>query len=192
MLEFASLSQVHETHRRVLASGIARESVPGATTLYVEALPHLGLNGASLVAAIDKIPSAPTSGNTIRTHTVSVRYDGPDLADVAILTGFTVNEVIARHCAPLYTVAFVGFSRSFPYFAGLDHAIMVPRLATPRTLVPKGSVGIGAGFTGIYPAASPGGWRLLGTTDLEFFDSTIDPPNGFATGDLVRFVPVTP
>lgn len=188
LIEVAELAEVHDLHRRVMFSGLARESVPGATTLYVEARTELQLDPATLAARICELPPVAISQVHVRMHTIPVRYDGPDLENIAALTGLSVEEVILRHSAPTYTVAFVGFSRGFPYFAGLDPSIIVPRLASPRTLVPKGSVGMGAGFTGIYPESSPGGWRLLGTTDMEFFDPSEDPPTAFATGDLVRFV----
>lgn len=127
-----------------------------------------------------------------RVHIIDVKYDGIDLGGVAEIVGCSVDEVVRRHCAPTYTVAFLGFSRSFPYLVGLDPTIIVPRLASPRTSVPAGSVGMGAGFTGIYPASSPGGWRLLGHTDEQFFDENSDPPSSLAPGDLVRFRPVSP
>jgi hypothetical protein len=130
--------------------------------------------------------SAPTEGSAPdgepTTHVIDTVYDGPDLADVAELTGHSIEEVIARHHDREYTVAFVGFSRGFPYFAGLDPTLLVPRLTTPRTLVPAGSVGMGAGFTGIYPAGTPGGWRLLGRTDVVCFDERATPPARFAPG----------
>jgi KipI family sensor histidine kinase inhibitor len=192
LLEVEALADVHMLHRSVLAGGLAAESVPGATTLYVEARPELHLSPASLASRISELPAVDTPDDLLRTHSIPVRYDGPDLEDVASLTGLAVEEVIRRHSAPTYTVAFIGFSRGFAYFAGLDPTIVVPRLATPRTVVPKGSVAMGAGFTGVYPATSPGGWRLLGMTTKEFFDPEQDPPTAFAIGDHVRFERVTP
>ncbi|MEU1601177.1 allophanate hydrolase subunit 1 [Streptomyces sp. NPDC005708] len=92
---------------------------------------------------------------------VPVLYDGPDLADVAELTGLTVDEVIARHTTPLYTVAFVGFAPGFGYLVGTDPALCLPRRSEPRTSVPVGSVAVAGGFTSVYPRSSPGGWQLL-------------------------------
>lgn len=89
--------------------------------------------------------------------TLEVRYDGPDLDDVCSLTGLSATEVVARHTAPVYMVAFLGFSPGFPYLVGLDPALSVPRLDSPRTTVPPGAVGIGGDQTGVYPGPTPGG-----------------------------------
>lgn len=185
LFELSSIAEVHELHAAVLGAGIAAESIPGAATLYVES--SAGLDPSSLAHRVSELPIAAAGGSDVATHTIEVIYDGVDLAGVAELTGFGIEEVIARHAAPTYTVAFLGFSRAFPYLSGLDPAIVVPRLASPRTLVPAGSVGMGAGFTGIYPAAAPGGWRLLGRTEPRFFDPDHEPPSVLAVGDIVRF-----
>lgn len=129
-----------------------------------------------------------------RTIEIPVRYggaDGPDLDDVAAHAGVLAGDVIARHSAPEYSVAMLGFAPGFPYLLGLDPALAVPRLATPRLRVPAGSVGIGAAQTGIYPRTGPGGWRIVGRTDATLFDPLRDPPALLAPGDRVRFVPVT-
>lgn len=120
---------------------------------------------------------------------IAVTYDGEDLADVAALTGLTVDEVAARHAAPTYTVAFVGFSPGFAYLAGLDPALAVPRLATPRAAVPAGAVAIGGVQTGIYPQRTPGGWRIVGHTDTVLFDPAREPPALLAAGTAVRLRP---
>lgn len=190
LLQLPSLEQVHAYDRAVRASGLAAECVPGAETLYVE-LPDT-ISASEFVRKIALLPMVPAQPESIRTHMIDVVYDGADLDDVADLTGLSVDEVVARHSAPTYTVAFLGFSRSFPYLAGLDPALIVARLASPRTLVRAGSVGMGAGFTGIYPAASPGGWRLLGRTEATLFDAALDPPSMLANGDRVRFRPIEP
>jgi KipI family sensor histidine kinase inhibitor len=129
---------------------------------------------------------------SIRTHIIPVVYDGDDLADVAQLIGISIDALIERHLAPTYTVAFLGFSRSFPYFRGVDPLLHVARLAVPRTSVPARSVAMAAGFTGVYPMSSPGGWRLLGHTTVDLFDETRDPPSALRTGDHVRFERVDP
>ncbi len=128
-----------------------------------------------------------------REHNVPVCYGGehgPDLAAMATHLGLATDEIIARHCAPCYRVAMIGFRPGFPYLLGLDPVLAMPRLATPRTRVPAGSVGIGGAQTGIYPDAAPGGWRLIGRTPLRLFDPCADPPARFAPGDLVRFVAI--
>ena len=118
-----------------------------------------------------------------------VRYDGPDLDEVARLTGLSPEEVVARHLAAETTVAFLGFQPGFAYLLGVDPKLEVPRLAEPRTHVPGGSVAIAGPYSGVYPRASPGGWRLLGRTSAVMFDADRTPPALLAPGDRVRFVP---
>ncbi|WP_246802925.1 urea amidolyase family protein [Cellulomonas hominis] len=119
-----------------------------------------------------------------------VRYDGPDLAEVAALTGLTEAEVVRRHAAATYTVAFGGFMPGFAYLTGLDPALHVPRRATPRERVPAGAVAVAGEYAAVYPAATPGGWRLLGTCDVPLFHVDHDPPALLRPGVRVRFVPV--
>ncbi|QZN87320.1 urea amidolyase family protein [Cellulomonas sp. C5510] len=118
-----------------------------------------------------------------------VRYDGPDLAEVARLTGLAPEEVVRRHAASTYTVAFGGFMPGFAYLTGLDPALHVPRRATPRERVPAGAVAVAGEYAAVYPAATPGGWRLLGTCDVPLFDVDRDPPALLRPGTRVRFVP---
>ena len=118
---------------------------------------------------------------------IAVRYDGPDLAEVARLTGLSPEEVVARHVAAETTVAFLGFQPGFAYLLGIDPRLEVPRLETPRTRVPGGSVAIAGPYTGVYPRDSPGGWRLLGSTAAVLFDPGREPPALLAHGDRVRF-----
>jgi 5-oxoprolinase (ATP-hydrolysing) subunit B len=115
---------------------------------------------------------------------------GPDLADVARHTGLSQARVIELHSAAEYLVYFVGFSTCFPYLGGLPRELATPRLSAPRKHVPVGSVAIGGAQAGIYPLASPGGWRLIGRTSLTLFDPTQSPPPLLRMGDRVRFVPV--
>lgn len=122
---------------------------------------------------------------------IPVRYggdDGPDLADVAAHTGLTPEEVVRRHSGGSYTVYFLGFQPGFAYLGGLDPALATPRRAEPRLAVPAGAVGIGGEQTGVYPAAAPGGWQLIGRTELALFLPERDPPSLLAPGDTVRFV----
>lgn len=117
---------------------------------------------------------------------IPVRYDGPDLDDVAERIGLSVAEVIARHTAPRYTVAFAGFAPGFGYLHGTDPALRLPRRAEPRTEVPAGAVAVASEFTGVYPRPSPGGWQLLGTTSLTLWDERRDPPALLVPGRTVR------
>ncbi len=119
---------------------------------------------------------------------LEVTYDGADLEDVCRLTGLSAREVVERHTAPAYAVAFLGFSPGFPYLLGLDPSLSVPRLDSPRTRVPPGSVGIGGDQTGVYPSGTPGGWRLIGRTRAELFDPAREPAALLLAGDIVRFV----
>jgi inhibitor of KinA len=122
---------------------------------------------------------------------IPVRYGGefgPDLDDVARLNGLTPERVVQIHSSAEYLVYFLGFSPGFPYLGGLPASIATPRLAAPRKLVPAGSVAIGGSHTGIYPFASPGGWRIIGRTSLELFRADRQPPALLEMGDQVRFV----
>ena len=131
---------------------------------------------------------------TVRTVEIPVRYGGdagPDLAGVAAFAGLAEQAVVALHASAEYVVFMLGFMPGFPYLGGLPQRIATPRLATPRTVVPAGSVGIAGEQTGIYPTESPGGWRLIGRTPVALFDSRASPPTLLEAGDHVRFVPVT-
>jgi KipI family sensor histidine kinase inhibitor len=119
---------------------------------------------------------------------VPVRYGGEDLQFVAAHHRISTREVINIHTSRDYTVYMMGFTPGFAYMGKLDDAIVTPRLETPRLRVDAGSVGIAGAQTGIYPIASPGGWRIIGRTSLRLFDLTADPPFLFSPGDLVRFV----
>ena len=112
---------------------------------------------------------------------------GPDLGAVARHCGLAEDEVIARHAAAEYLVHFLGFSPGFPYLGGMDPALETPRLDSPRKSVAAGSVAIGGNQTGIYPLASPGGWRIIGRTPLRLFDPGRRPPELLRMGDSVRF-----
>ena len=128
-----------------------------------------------------------------RTVEIPVAYGGeygPDLEAVAELTGHTPDEVIALHSSAEYLVYFLGFSPGFPYLGGMPESIAAPRLETPRSRVPAGSVAIGGRQTGVYPMASPGGWRIIGRTPLRLFEPDADPPVLLRMGDHVRFVPI--
>ncbi|GLU34199.1 5-oxoprolinase subunit PxpB [Trinickia caryophylli] len=121
---------------------------------------------------------------------VPVRYGGafgPDLGAVAEHTGLSAEEVVARHAGGNYIVFFLGFQPGFAYLGGLDESLHTPRRKVPRIEVPAGAVGIGGAQTGIYPAASPGGWQLIGRTALALFDPAREPFALLQPGDLVRF-----
>ncbi|QIW14929.1 hypothetical protein A4G20_00310 [Pasteurellaceae bacterium RH1A] len=113
---------------------------------------------------------------------------GEDLHFVANFHKTTPEEIIRRHTEPLYTVFMMGFQPGFPYLGGLPDNLHTPRRDVPRTKVPAGSVGIGGSQTGIYPFTSPGGWQLLGRSEIALFDVNQNPPVLLQAGDNVRFV----
>jgi inhibitor of KinA len=129
-----------------------------------------------------------------RQVTIPVLYGGtmgPDLDNVAAHNGLTTEEVIRLHQEPDYLVYMLGFLPGFPYLGGLDERLCTPRLATPRTNVPAGSVGIADRQTGVYPLASPGGWQLIGRTPLKLYDPKRSQPFLLAAGDILRFQAIT-
>jgi 5-oxoprolinase (ATP-hydrolysing) subunit B len=129
-----------------------------------------------------------------RTLEIPVRYggdDGPDIAVVAAHAKMSPEELIAAHSSAQYVVFFLGFQPGFAYMGGLPDALATPRRADPRLKVPAGSVGIGGAQTGIYPSAGPGGWNLIGRTELSLFDPARPEPILLRPGDIVKFVPLS-
>lgn len=121
---------------------------------------------------------------------IPVRYDGPDLAEVAEWTGLTQDELIEKHCSRTYRAYMTGFAPGFTYLGDLDEALVLPRRTSPRVRVPAGSVAIAGAQTAVYPLVTPGGWHLIGTTSMAMFDPARDPPARVRAGDSVRFVRV--
>ena len=160
----------------------ATEIVPGACTVLFDGV----TDPAGVAAALREWSpgDVPPPGRVVE---LPVRYDGADLGQVAERWGTDAEGVIARHTALELTSAFCGFAPGFAYLAGLPRELHVPRLATPRTRVPAGSVAIAGKWCGVYPTASPGGWLLLGTTDAALWDPLADPPALLAPGTRVRF-----
>ncbi len=168
------------------------ETVPAYGTLLVHYDPHV-LTFAQVsdwvnnrLEGLDTSSSRPS-----RRIEVPVQYGGEaglDLASVASFHHTTPAEIVRLHTSREYTVFMMGFTPGFPYMGKLDDELATPRLETPRTRVPAGSVGIAGAQTGIYPIESPGGWRLIGRTSLTLFDLSAAEPFLFAPGDTVRFV----
>ncbi|MFF8676084.1 allophanate hydrolase subunit 1 [Streptomyces sp. NPDC015242] len=171
--------------RRAEGSLHAREIVPAARTVLLDGLDAPGRVAAELTAA-DLPPTPPPAGDVIE---LPVRYDGPDLADVAAHWGVPEPEVARIHAGTEFRVAFCGFAPGFGYLTGLPPRYDVPRRATPRTAVPAGSVALAGPYTGVYPRSSPGGWQLIGTTDAVLWDHARVPAALLSPGARVRFVP---
>jgi inhibitor of KinA len=132
-------------------------------------------------------------GSTSVTHEIPVRYggsDGPDLAAVASATGLSEEAVVRLHTAAVYRVFMLGFLPGFAYMAPIDSRIALPRLGTPRARVPVGTVAIAGRQTGIYPMESPGGWHLIGRTDVRPMEPGRSDPFLFKPGDHVRFTAI--
>lgn len=170
----------------------AVEIVPAARTLLLDGVPDPAALAARLPAwSPPPLPrDTPATGRTSDVRLVEIRvvFDGPDLADVADRWGTTGGGVVARLAGTEFRVAFCGFAPGFGYLTGLPPDLAVPRLPTPRSRVPAGSVGLAGRYAGIYPGASPGGWRLVGRTGATLFDVDRDPPALLAPGTRVRLV----
>jgi KipI family sensor histidine kinase inhibitor len=167
------------------------EVVPGANTTLVVAAD--GTDPAAVEAWLAELAaSAPAIAGpaTREPIEVPVVYDGEDLGAVAEATGLGIAEVIALHAGATYRCAFCGFAPGFGYLTGLAQSLHLARRSTPRSRVPAGSVGIAAGYSAVYPTASPGGWHLLGRTDVELWRTDRNPPALITPGAFVRFVSV--
>lgn len=166
----------------------ATEIVPAARTVLFDEVRDLG----ALEAQIGSWDLSETESAAAELVEVPTTYDGEDLDEVARLWQMTTAEVVSTHTGTEFVVAFCGFSPGFAYCTGLSPEHSVPRLDSPRTKVPAGSVGLAGEFTGIYPTASPGGWQLIGRTDLVLWDEGADQPATLPPGTRVRFVEVGP
>ncbi|KPF44608.1 5-oxoprolinase/urea amidolyase family protein [Rhizobium sp. AAP43] len=162
------------------------DMVPAARTLMIRFRPET-LKAEQLAAAIATRDLSAKIAPSDKMVEIPVRYDGEDLADVADLTGLSVEDVIRRHTESIFTVAFCGFAPGFGYLVGGDPALQVPRRQSPRTKIPAGSVALAGAFSGVYPQNSPGGWQIIGTTPLKMWDLLRDPPALFQPGYRVRF-----
>lgn len=177
---------------RTAELGCIEELVPGysALTVYYNPL-HTDCDGLSgqLMALLSEADPKRIAHPAGRDHVIPVQYDGADLADVARLTGLSRDEVVRRHAEPWYHVYLLGFAPGFAYLGDLDPALILARHGSPRKRVPAGSVAIAGAQTAIYPLDTPGGWHLIGRTDLVLFDPEATPPALLQPGDRVRFEP---
>jgi KipI family sensor histidine kinase inhibitor len=187
LVELPDLVAVHGLYaalRDNLPLGVI-DLVPAARTLLVVLHAHTADHAAVTATLQATQPIRIAASDTI--VEVPVLYDGEDLQEVARLASLSPNQVIQRHCAPEYVVGFCGFMPGFGYLLGLDPGLQLPRRPTPRIRVPPGAVAIAGEYTAVYPRSSPGGWHLLGHTDIALFDVERDPPALLAPTTRVRF-----
>ncbi|WP_181448501.1 5-oxoprolinase subunit PxpB [Nonomuraea aridisoli] len=192
LVEVGSDREVQALHAEVIrrrATGAmppVREVVPAARTVLLDGLDDPGALAREITGW--HVPDqAPGDGALVE---VPTRYDGADLADVAAHWRMSAAEVVQIHSSVEFRVAFCGFAPGFGYLTGLPGRYDMPRLATPRSAVPAGSVALAGPYTGVYPRSSPGGWRLIGRTDLVLWDPAREPAALFTPGTRVRFVPL--
>lgn len=190
-----------EVHEQVLAFAQAvrvqnwqgvLDIVPAYASVSIHVDP-LRLPVSLLSERLRELPFEVSTPLCVRKHRIPVLYGGewgPDLLDVAAFARQSVADTIRLHHAPLYRVYMLGFSPGFPYMGLVPASIAMPRLATPRTVVPAGSVGIAESQTGIYPTATPGGWRIIGRTPVSLYQPQSSQPFLFNPGDSVQFYPI--
>ncbi|GAA1838950.1 allophanate hydrolase subunit 1 [Pseudonocardia ailaonensis] len=183
------------THEDPVALGAACRSaafagvldvVPAAESVLLVCTPGTDLGG--LRSAVETLEVRPVEALDAGSVGIAVTYDGPDLDEVASLTGLDRAGVVAAHTGTPWRVAFGGFAPGFAYLTGGDPRLHVARRSSARTSVPAGSVGLAGEFSGVYPRSSPGGWQLIGRTDAVLWDLDRDPPALLVPGAEVRFV----
>ncbi|HSK23589.1 MAG TPA: allophanate hydrolase subunit 1 [Egicoccus sp.] len=189
LVEVADLDTVLGLHAAVEAARLEGvvDLVAAARTLLVRIDPE-STSTAAVTEALRSLRPVPAADVETRTVEVAVRYDGDDLEAVGEATGLGARGVVEAHTAQTWTVAFAGFAPGFGYLVGEDDRLQVPRRTDPRTRVPAGAVGLADRFSGVYPRPSPGGWQLIGRTDVPVWDHERDPPALFRPGVRVRFV----
>lgn len=187
-------AQVHRLAARLRDAAVpgVRDIVPGLRDVVVHVDP-LRCDIRRIEAVMAQVVAEPIcladeEGELIEIPVTYGGTSGPDLEAVARVCDLSPVEVCRRHAATTYRVCFVGFQPGFPYLGWLPSSIQLPRRDTPRPRVPAGSVAIAGPYTGIYPSTSPGGWHLIGHTDLRMFDPSGAPPALLAPGMRVRFV----
>ncbi|MGE5138208.1 MAG: 5-oxoprolinase subunit PxpB [Rudaea sp.] len=187
-------SRVHALAASLSGEPGITSCIPAYASLLVEFDPlfESDLRERILSALESAGPPSPFQSRIVEIPTRYGGEFGPDLDFVAARSGLSPKEVIRLHTAEPFRVFMLGFAPGFPYAGPLPAAIVAPRLETPRPRVPAGSVAIAGRQTGIYPLESPGGWRLIGRTDLVLFDAARDPPALLRPGDYMRFVLADP
>jgi KipI family sensor histidine kinase inhibitor len=189
LVEFDGLDEVLGLYRELTARdrpGVV-SLVPSSRTLLVQVDPQV----TSVAAVVSDLEGSGPPADQPR-HAgpveIPVTYDGEDLEEVGELTGLGARGVVEAHTDQIWTVGFVGFAPGFGYLVGEDRRLEVPRRAEPRSAVPVGAVGLADEYSGVYPRRSPGGWQLIGRTEVAMWDLDRDPPALLAPGAEVRFV----
>jgi KipI family sensor histidine kinase inhibitor len=188
LVELATTDQVAGWTAALRAAALPEvvDVVPAARSVLLHLSGRLTpADAARRVAALSPLP--PEEAVAADELVVPVTYDGPDLAEVARLTGLSVEQVVRAHVGSAWRVGFVGFAPGFGYLVGGDPRLAVGRRADPRTRVPAGSVALASGYSAVYPRSSPGGWQLIGRTDLVLWDEQREPPALLLPGRRVRF-----
>jgi KipI family sensor histidine kinase inhibitor len=186
------LEQIHSAARTLAAAKLpnVEDIVPAylALTVFYDAL-HTSYAemSARIIDACERAAASSSRASESYVHRIPVRYDGPDLEEVAKATGLTVDDVIGRHSGRSYTVDLLGFVPGFAYLGEIDPTLRLPRRAQPRPRVIAGSVAIAGAQTAVYPLDTPGGWHIIGRTDVTMFDPARDPPALLRAGDTVLF-----
>ncbi|HEY3590097.1 MAG TPA: 5-oxoprolinase subunit PxpB [Buttiauxella sp.] len=178
--------------QRLLDSTSVAEVIPGMNniTVVLREPQNLALDGIELIQRWwEESEAIIPESRRIEIPVIYGGSVGPDLLQVAEHCGLSASQVVEQHSSVDYVVYFLGFQPGFAYLAGLSSALVTPRRAEPRLMVPAGSVGIGGSQTGVYPLATPGGWQLIGQTSVKLFNPADEMPTLLAPGDTVRFVP---
>jgi len=194
--------------RSALAAGALGgviDVIPSAQTVLLQAEPGRGIDALGLRRVLKTIPQADgvddkkdawgrrdRASDPRPTVRIPVHYDGDDLAAVAAATNMDETSVILAHVETLWRVEFMGFAPGFGYLVPQPHSdgvqlATVPRRSSPRTRVPTGAVAVAAGYSAVYPRESPGGWNILGHTDIPLWDTEAEPPAMLSPGDIVQF-----
>jgi 5-oxoprolinase (ATP-hydrolysing) subunit B len=166
------------------------EAVPGVTNLMLvfSRPPDDTLALAARVAAAWQVDDGPVAcGRHLDLPIVYGGKGGPHLGDVALYTGMTIDDVVAIHTAPLYTVFAVGSHPGYCYLGGMDPRLFVPRREVPLLSIPKGSLSVAGMQTGVSASAGPSGWHTIGIADVDFFDAARARPSLLRPGDTIRF-----
>lgn len=184
---------LHRALRALEVPGII-DTVPAAQTLLaiLDTAQITPARFAEIINTIHLLPASSASDNAREVIEIPVLYDGPDLAEVADLAELTVDGLIKAHTETVWTAAFGGFAPGFYYLMPQGERLLpdIPRKQQPRTKIPAGSVALAGEFSAVYPQQSPGGWQLLGTTDIPMWDVDRWQPSFLQAGDTVRFVEV--